>query len=65
MRTNIIINDELMREAMDLAKINTKKKVVELALTEFVQKRKHKNLNKLRDKINFSDNYDYKKTRSK
>lgn len=64
MRTNIDINDELIREAMELAELNTKKEVVELALTEFVQQRKRKNLADLRGKISFSEDYDYKKARA-
>ena len=35
MRTNIIINDELMKEAMALSKIKTKKAVVETGLKLF------------------------------
>jgi Arc/MetJ family transcription regulator len=63
MRTNIDIKEELIQEAMELAEISTKKEIVELALTEFVQQRKRKNLADLRGKIFLADDYDYKKAR--
>ncbi|MDR2883594.1 MAG: type II toxin-antitoxin system VapB family antitoxin [Deferribacteraceae bacterium] len=63
MRTNIDIDDNLIKEAMAIADINTKKEVVELALTEFVQNRNRKDLKELFGKINFSEGYDYKEAR--
>ena len=37
MRTNIVIDDDLMREAMALSKLNTQKAVVETGLKLLVQ----------------------------
>ena len=37
MRTNIDINDQLLRSAMELTHSRTKKEIVELALRELVQ----------------------------
>ena len=59
MRTNIVIDDEIMRTAMEVSGIRTKKGVVEQALREFVENRTRKNLAELRGKIRFADGYDY------
>ena len=40
MRTNIVIDDNLVAEAMKLSQITTKRQVVEQALAEFVAFRK-------------------------
>ncbi|MBW1898079.1 MAG: type II toxin-antitoxin system VapB family antitoxin, partial [Deltaproteobacteria bacterium] len=40
MRTNIVINDELMNQAMALSKLKTKKAVVETGLKLLVQIKK-------------------------
>ena len=37
MRTNIVIDDTLMREAMDISGIKTKKEIVEESLRLFVK----------------------------
>lgn len=59
MRTNIVIDDEIMRAAMEVSGIRTKKGVVEQAMREFVARRTRKNLGDLRGKVNFADDYDY------
>jgi Arc/MetJ family transcription regulator len=43
MRTNIVIDDDLMNEAMALSKIKTKKAVVETSLKLLVQIKKQEN----------------------
>lgn len=64
MRTNIVLDDQLVDEAFKYAEnINTKKDLIEVALREFVKTRKMKNLRDLKGKIIFSDGYDYKKMR--
>ena len=63
MRTNIVIDDSLVEEAMALSKLKTKKEVVHKALEEFVRALKKKDLRKLRGKIRFSEGYDHKKLR--
>lgn len=60
MRTNINIDDKLIKEAMDLSGYTTKKDVVDIALREFVKNRKKKNLLDLKGKIKFDDDYNYK-----
>ncbi|MCF6097292.1 type II toxin-antitoxin system VapB family antitoxin [Thermovorax subterraneus] len=63
MRTNIVIDENLIKEALKLSGLKTKKEVVNLALKEFVESRKRKNLLELKGKIEFDVDYDYKKMR--
>ena len=64
MRTNIVLNDELVDEAFKFSQsISTKKELIETALREYVNNRKRKNIRDLRGVIDFSDDYDYKKMR--
>ncbi len=63
MRTNIVIDDNLMEQAMRLSGLSTKKEVVERALLEFVQRRSRKDLSELQGKILFDGEYDYKAKR--
>jgi Arc/MetJ family transcription regulator len=65
MRTNIVIDDGLVEEAMALSKIKTKKDVVHRALEEYVFALKKKDLRELRGKIRLADGYDYKKLRAR
>jgi Arc/MetJ family transcription regulator len=63
MRTNIVIDDKLMEEAMRVSGLSTKKEVVDRALSEFVERHTRKDLRELMGKIQFADNYDYKAMR--
>ena len=64
MRTNIVLDDILVEEAFKYSSsIRTKKDLIETALREYVQNRKIKDLRELKGKIQFSDDYDYKKVR--
>lgn len=64
MRTNIVLDDNLVTEAFKYATdIHTKKELVEVALKEFVKNRKLKDIRDLRGKIEFSEGYDYKSMR--
>jgi Arc/MetJ family transcription regulator len=64
MRTNIVLNDELIEEAFKYSNnINTKKDLVETALKEYVENHKRRNLKDLKGKISFSDGYNYKEMR--
>ena len=65
MRTNIVLNDDLISEAFKYAEnIHTKRELIEVALKEFVATRKVKNLRELKGKIQFDDHYDYKSMRA-
>jgi len=63
MRTNVVLDDTLVQEAILLSGVKTKKDVIALALQEFVSSRKRLNLIELEGKINFRDDYDYKDCR--
>jgi len=65
MRTNVVIDDGLMKEAMDLSRAKTKKAVIQEALGEFVNQRKRLELKEIRGKIKFASRYNYKKMRSR
>lgn len=58
MRTNIVINDKLMNEALALSKIKTKKAVVETGLKLLVQIKKQEQLKSLRGKLKWDDDLD-------
>ncbi|MDA3957725.1 type II toxin-antitoxin system VapB family antitoxin [Oceanispirochaeta sp.] len=65
MRTNVVLDDNLVAEAFKYSdNIKTKKDLIEIALREFVKNRKMKNLQDLKGKIKFADGYDYKKMRA-
>jgi Arc/MetJ family transcription regulator len=63
MRTNIVLEDEILKEAFKISNIKTKKELINIALIEFVQNRKKMNLIDLKGKIRFADDYNYKKLR--
>lgn len=65
MRTNIVLDDELVSEAFKYAQdIHTKKELVETALQEFVKSRKLKDIRDLRGRVQFSEGYEYKSMRA-
>ena len=55
MRTNIVIDDDLMKEAMTLSLLKTKKDVVETSLKLLVQIKKQERLKNLRGKLKWDD----------
>jgi len=65
MRTNININDNLIKEAFKYTSLKTKKDLVNLALKEFIENHNRRNLLELKGKVDFADDYDYKNLRIK
>ena len=64
MRTNVVLNDELVYEAFKYSEaISTKKELIETALKEYVNNRKKRNIKELAGKIKFRKDYDYKAMR--
>jgi Arc/MetJ family transcription regulator len=63
MRTNVVLDDDLMKEAIELSGARTKNEVIREALKEFVESRKRLNLLDLSGKIEFTEGYDYKAMR--
>jgi Arc/MetJ family transcription regulator len=58
MRTNIVIDDELMNEAMTLSQLKTKKAVVETGLRLLVQIKKQEQIRSLRGKVKWDADLD-------
>ncbi len=63
MRTNIVLDDELVREALALAGVRTKRELVHLALEELVGRRKACSLLDLAGRIEFREDYDHREAR--
>ena len=58
MRTNIVIDDDLMNEAMTLSQIKTKKAIVETGLKLLVEIKKQEQLKSLRGKLKWDGDLD-------
>jgi len=63
MRTNIVLNDELVKKAFKHSSARTKKELVHEALEELISTRQRRDLRDLRGKISFAAGYDHKKLR--
>lgn len=63
MRTNIVLDDKLVKEAFRHAPVKTKRELVDLALREFVAARKRRDIRELFGKVGLDPSYDYKKAR--
>ncbi len=63
MRTNIVLDSELVQEALRVTGLRTMRAVVHEALETLVRVRTRRNLLDLRGKIRFADGYDHKKLR--
>lgn len=64
MRTNIVLDEKLVKTAMKLTKAKSKKELINLALEQFVKNLQKKNLMDLKGKIEFAEDYDYKTMRN-
>ncbi len=65
MATNLAINQELLGEALKISGMRTKKDTVNLALKEFVNRRKQLEIIDLFGKMDPDPDYDYKKGRNR
>jgi Arc/MetJ family transcription regulator len=63
MRTNIVLDDKLVKEAFRVSDAKTKRELVDLALREFVAARKRRDIRDLIGKVELDPAYDYKKAR--
>ncbi len=63
MRTNIVIDEILLKEAFAVSQAKTKKDLVHEALKELIRLRKRKDLTELAGKFDFFKGYDHKKLR--
>lgn len=65
MATNLAIDEALLKEALDVGGLKTKKDTVNLALREFINRHKQQEIIGLFGKTNPDRGYDYKKGRSR
>jgi Arc/MetJ family transcription regulator len=64
MATNLAIDDALIEEAKQVSRCKTKKAAVTEALKEYIQRHHQSEIIELFGKIEFDNNYDYKKQRT-
>ncbi|MCL4819120.1 MAG: type II toxin-antitoxin system VapB family antitoxin [Vicinamibacteria bacterium] len=65
MRTNIVLDEELVREARRLTGLRTKRAVVDEALKLLVRTRRRRSLLALKGRVRFADGYDHKALRGR
>jgi len=63
MRTNIVINNDLLDEAFSVSASRTKKGLIREALRELMRTRKIKDLTELAGQIEFHKGFNHKKLR--
>ena len=63
MPTNLAIDDRLLAEAQKIGKHRTKKETVTAALDEYIRRRKQLDILELVGKIDYDEDYDYKRER--
>lgn len=63
MPTNLKIDEKLLNEALRLGHFKTKKDAVNQALEEFVQHRRQAEILQWQGRVDFFEDYDYKKLR--
>ncbi len=64
MRTNIVLDDQLVEEAFKYVRVKTKRELVDRALRELVEHHRRRDVREIRGKVRIRSNYDYKKLRS-
>ncbi len=65
MATNLAIDPELLRKALEISGLRTKKDTVNMALKEFINRRKQLEIMDYFGKMDPDPNYNYKKGRSR
>ena len=63
MRTNIVIDDQLLAEAFSVSTARTKKDLVHEALRALIRLKRRKDMSELAGLIELRDDYDYKSLR--
>ena len=58
MRTNVLLNDDLIRKAQQLTGIKTKKEVIQVALEALIRLREQSQVRSLRGKLAWDGNLD-------
>ncbi len=65
MATNLALDDNLLSLAQKVGKMKTKKETVNVALKEFIQRRKQEEISMLFGTIEYDPAYDYKELRKR
>ena len=65
MATNLAIDHDLLETALKAGGLKTKKDTVNLALTEFIQRRRNADILSLFGTVVYDDEYDYKIARQR
>lgn len=63
MRTNIVLDEALVKEATRLTGIKTRRALVHEALRTLIETRRRRSLLELRGKVKLAPDYDYKANR--
>jgi Arc/MetJ family transcription regulator len=63
MRTNIVLDDYLVKKALKISKLSTKRELIATALKEYVENHSRLDLRELKGKVSFREDYDYKALR--
>jgi len=63
MRTNIVLDDNLVEEAFRLTDARTKRELIQLALKELIRVRRKLNLADLAGRVRLRDDFDHKAMR--
>jgi Arc/MetJ family transcription regulator len=63
MRTNIVLDDNLVQEAFRLTDARTKRELIQLALEELIRVRRKLNLADLAGRIRLRDDFDHRAMR--
>ena len=64
MRTNVVLDDELIEQAMRISHVKTKREMINLALREFVSRHSQKNILDLVGQELIDPNYDVRNVRA-
>lgn len=62
MRTNIVIDDKLMRDTLRLTGLKTKREAVELGLRTLIRLRRQEQIKRFRGKLNWKGDLDTMRT---
>ncbi len=65
MRTNIVIDDDLMEEALKVSKLKTKKETVEEGLRLLIQRKKQENVKNLKGKLQWRGDLEHMRSDDK
>ena len=63
MRTNIVLDDQLVEKALKISGMQTKRELIMTALKEFIQNHSRLDIRDLKGKISFAKGYNYKSMR--